>query len=292
MDTNSHKQTLDGDWSSFFSFRSGEIWKYLNFDSRFSCQLPIARHPFLIFVLEGSISFQDSNGENASLNGLQAMLIAPDRFRSVQISDTFRAFLCHFPAEILYASNNLVAELTALVQTDFSEYKIDINKTFHRFLLLLVQYMNSGILRDYLAEMKRNELFILLFAYYEKAEMAQFFRYFLEGDVNFMKFVTDNYVKASNVKELAAMANYSVSGFIKKFRKSFGQPPYKWMQKQKAWYILQEMSSGEKSLQVIAAENNFSSYQHFATFCQRMFKMPPTEVTNKKILIKMQAKTH
>ncbi|MDR1372796.1 MAG: helix-turn-helix domain-containing protein [Dysgonamonadaceae bacterium] len=81
--------------------------------------------------------------------------------------------------------------------------------------------------------------------------------------------------------ELASLSNSSQSGFIKKFRSTFDESPYRWMQKQKAKLILNDMNKGQKSLQEIAIEYNFSSYQHFAKFCHRFFKMSPTAICGK-----------
>lgn len=94
----------------------------------------------------------------------------------------------------------------------------------------------------------------------------------------------DNYLKVNNVQELAAMANYSTSGFIKKFQKYFDDSPYHWIQKQKAKQIYMEISRKVKSLQEIATEYNFSSYQHFASFCKIHFGLPPTEISDKYIM--------
>jgi AraC-like DNA-binding protein len=53
------------------------------------------------------------------------------------------------------------------------------------------------------------------------------------------------------------------------------------MQRQKAKLILNDINEGAKSLQEIATEYKFSSYQHFANFCKIQFGFPPSELVNK-----------
>jgi AraC-like DNA-binding protein len=59
------------------------------------------------------------------------------------------------------------------------------------------------------------------------------------------------------------------------------------MQKQKAAKILIEINRGVKSLQEIANEYKFSSYQHFSAFCKLMFGFPPTEIYRKSLEMKI-----
>jgi AraC-like DNA-binding protein len=268
----------------FFDFGSAQIWNRHRFDSDCSLVVPENIEPLIVFVLAGSISLEAPNEGAITVKSGETVLLSPcGGIRFETVASTIAIF-CRFSAEILYARQEAVSEMTKFVDRDSSFLKkLTLTKTIQRYLLLLNQYIDDGLLSEHLSEMKRSELLILLLAYYEKPALAQYFRYFLTGDVNFIKFIVDNHIRANNVIELAEIANYSVSGFIKKFRKAFGQPPYQWLQQQKARRILEELSRGEKSLQVIAAEFNFSSYQHFATFCQRKFKLPPSGLNNGKI---------
>jgi AraC-like DNA-binding protein len=110
--------------------------------------------------------------------------------------------------------------------------------------------------------------------------LAQFLHFIVSENVQFKEFVINNYRNVKNVQELAALANYSTSGFIKKFQKCFNDSPYGWMQKQRAKQILIEIKQGVKSLQEIAVEYKFSSYQHFSNFCKKQLGFPPTKIFN------------
>jgi AraC-like DNA-binding protein len=164
--------------------------------------------------------------------------------------------------------------------------KLPIKKNIVRYLTLLSNCLRDGLDSICFFELKRRELFLLLSAYYTKRELSGFMQSLLSRNLQFKKFVLNNYLAANNVRELAALANYSTSGFIKKFQKYFDESPYKWMQKQKAKRILIEINEGVKSLQEIANEYKFSSYQHFAVFCKNLLGLPPSEIYKKNVLKK------
>jgi AraC-like DNA-binding protein len=163
-------------------------------------------------------------------------------------------------------------------------FKLTVRRVLIRYLALLDLYLEENIYSPYFFELKRQELFFLLSFYYSKSELTQFLHCILSRDLHFKKIVVSNYLNAGNVQELAKLANYSTSGFIKKFQKCFNNSPYKWMQEKKAKQILIEISQGTKSLQEIASEYKFSSYQHFSVFCKSQWGAPPTTLLKKNKL--------
>ena len=157
-------------------------------------------------------------------------------------------------------------------------FKLPVKKVIIRFLFLLDVYLKEDTFPLYFFELKRQELFFLFFSYYPDNDLVRFLQSVLSKDMQFKRVVMDNYLKVKNVQELAKSVNYSTSGFIKKFQKCFNDSPYRWMQMQKARHISVEISRGVKSLQEIANEYKFSSYQHFSGFCKAQLGSTPTEI--------------
>jgi AraC-like DNA-binding protein len=188
---------------------------------------------------------------------------------------------CLFDAETLLSKQALIYELIPLCNNNQEIFaKLSINKSIMSYLNLLQIYIKDEIDSSYFLDLKRQELFTLLFIYYSKMELAQFLCFIVSENIQFKEFVMNNYRNVKNVQELAALANYSTSGFIKKFQRSFNDSPYGWMQKQRAKQILVEIKQGAKSLQEIAVEYRFSSYQHFSNFCKKQLGFPPTKIIN------------
>jgi AraC-like DNA-binding protein len=190
---------------------------------------------------------------------------------------------CFFHIETLLSEQIHINELVSLCDKNTETFiKLPVKEMIFSFLSLLQKFAKDNINSYYFFDLKRQELLILLFIYYSKAELAQFLYCVVSENIRFKEFIIKNYRNVKNVQELAALANYSTSGFIKRFQKCFKDSPYGWMQKQRARQILIDIKQGVKSLQEIAVEYRFSSYQHFSKFCKKQFGFPPTEIISYK----------
>jgi AraC-like DNA-binding protein len=202
-----------------------------------------------------------------------------DNFYGINTLEPTQLLICHVPMEAWVVEQKWIDGLS-IDKKNLPEgfFKLPVKKIISRFLSLLDLYIKESVYPPCFFELKRQELFFLLFNSYQSHELIGFLQYFLSKDMQFKIFVMDNYPFAKNVQELAKFANYSTSGFIKKFQKCFNDSPYKWMQNQKAKRISFEINRGIKSLQEISNEYKFSSYQHFSVFCKTQLGSPPTEI--------------
>jgi AraC-like DNA-binding protein len=268
--------------SLFTQSQHQNIWESLNFPADQVLKYKISRETVVFFVLKGSIDFSLNDLENRIVRE-QEMFIIPDNCSyTIRTLAPVHLLCCSFGAETLLSKQKMLDELIPLyddIKDDF--VKLPINKVISDWLFLLEQCMKDGLNSYYFFDLKRHEFFLLLFVYYRKEELARFLFSILSENVQFRGFVINNFLNVRNVQELADMANYSTSGFIKKFQRYFKESPYKWMQRQKAKLILSDINEEAKSLKEIALEYKFSSYQHFANFCKVQFGLPPTELVNK-----------
>jgi AraC-like DNA-binding protein len=243
--------------------------------------------PVIFFLMDGIVKLTVEDTDVYTVNKGEMFLLPDATHCKIEALEQSSLVLCILSVEFLLSEKKFPEEL---IPSNSEEKeiikKLPISKTILQFLLLLHRCMEEGLVSYYFMDLKRDELNLLLFAYYKEEELALFFRSVLSNDTQFKRFVLNNYLAVKNVQELAALANYSTSGFIKKFQKVFDESPYKWMQKQKTAKILIEITRGVKSLQEIANEYRFSSYQHFSGFCKTMFGFPPTEIYGKSLGIK------
>ncbi|MDR1561800.1 MAG: helix-turn-helix domain-containing protein [Dysgonamonadaceae bacterium] len=268
--------------SAFELSRIWNSWVFSNSGKTGNFCLP---DPVLIFVISGKITLRINERERQTMTSEEMLALTSSTDFRVEVRKQAHVVICQMPVTTMFTDKKVVSELLSLNVAEPTEFnKMNIHKTITRFLLLLVYYLNDGLVSEHLYGIKRHELFMLLINYYDKTELARFFNQFLTNDSAFKIAVLNNYRKVKNIKELAALLNYSVSGFIKKFKSNFNESPYRWIQKQKAQMILIDINKGEKSLQAIAIDYEFSSYQHFSLFCQRNFKMSPTQIYRKNLL--------
>ena len=105
----------------------------------------------------------------------------------------------------------------------------------------------------------------------------------LHNKTRFSKLVVENYDHKLSVHDFAKKLNYSISGFEKRFKKTFNMTPMQWMQNQKAQAIYYEITCDTKSFNKLALEYGFSSAPHFHNFCKKIFNKTPGSIRKKHI---------
>ena len=258
-------------WESLFLPKDYHLEKQLNYD------------PMIFFVQTGSVCFKINGIETHSVLSQEMVMAQIDNLYEITMLEQTHLIICHVPLEAWYTEQKWIEGLIPDDKKDFPEtfFKLPVKKMILRFFSLVDHYLKDGMRIPIFYKLKREELFFLLFHYYPKNDLAQFLQCVLSKDIQFKKFVVSNYLHAGTVKELAKLANYSTSGFIKKFQRCFNDSPYKWMQKQRAKQISIDIYQGIKSLQEIANDYKFSSYQHFSVFCKAQFGASPTTIFRK-----------
>jgi AraC-like DNA-binding protein len=264
-------------------FRNGKFdrsWKFYSLIKGFCWKIDKREGIFIVFIIKGRVKVLVNELETYIVNSKEMFLIEEDCSYTIDVMKQAQVMTCLFQSETFLSEQALIKELLPLCNNKENFPQLPIKDVIFSYLLLLQIYIQDNVNTTYFFELKRQELFILLCFYYSKEELAQFLQFIISGNVQFKEFIMNNYRRVKNVQELAALANYSKSGFIKRFRRCFNDSPYGWMQRQRAKQILIEIKQGVKSLQEIAVEYKFSSYQHFSNFCKKQFGLPPTKIIN------------
>jgi len=258
----------------FFSFEEDALFSDVEFDDS-----------IILFLIKGRAVVEIEDEERRySLSSGKMTLIPRKRICNIKVKKDSRIFGCVFSIENIFSEQNL-PDILISDQTSGDEICIlPIKRLLRNFFSFFAKSMQEGLTSDYYMNIKRNELNLLLIALYSPTDLKKMFSAAISDNIPFKKFVFDNYKLAKNVKELAALSNYSTSGFIKKFKKYFGESPYRWMLRCRSQQILSEIEKGVKPLQEIASDYRFSSYQHFATYCKTVFGYPPSEIFRNKIM--------
>ncbi|MDR2056681.1 MAG: AraC family transcriptional regulator [Dysgonamonadaceae bacterium] len=264
-------------------FKEKELWKSYSLAKGFSQKIAKGGGISIVFLIKGSVEISINDGEIHIINSREMFITQDDYSYTIKALRQSQIMTCLFHIETLLSEQAFINELVPLCNKNKETFiKLPVKEMIFSFLSLLQRFMKDNINSYYFFDLKRQELLILLFVYYSKAELAQFLYFIISENIRFKEFIINNYLNVRNVQELAALANYSTSGFIKRFQKCFKDSPYGWMQKQRARQILNDIKQGAKSLQEIAVEYKFSSYQHFSKFCKKQFGFPPTEINSYK----------
>lgn len=191
-------------------------------------------------------------------------------------------------AEVLIVSFN-IEEYFSKSYTDFLMSESVVNnlgvaiiiEPVKRFFNTICYYLNDGVDMSDLSKVLLNELFIILRLYYNDQDIRCLFYPILGSDASFRQLVLEHCLKVNRLEDLATLARYSKSGFIKKFHRCFGQSPYKWILQYKAKRILLDICYSDNSFNEISDSYGISNYSYFYIFCKKHYGAGPRVIRKK-----------
>ncbi len=254
------------------------IWSSLRVPKGAAGDGKASGYGLIVFVVGGSVAVATGDFPEVAVTAGQMFLIPPHTAYRGQALEKTQLMACRFEPEMLLRKDLFVNDLMPYSKEDpGGVYLLPVHRLIRSHLTLTGIYMRAGMDSDVFFDIKKQELFHLLFSLCHPRELALFFHPVLGDDLPFRIFVVNNWQKVKTVQQLAALAGYSASGFIKKFVRHFNESPYRWMSQQKAGLILREINSGRVPLKEIAQKYRFSSYQHFSEFCKARYGVSPTK---------------
>ncbi len=258
-------------------YNTPDVWQVEKAEAGRSYSGKLSGEAAIVIVVSGSLLVNlQGNQQLVGTGGI--WLFPPDNHCECIAKENICVVICRFSPENLWKALP-VQELLFVSKPEVKGFSVlEATELCCSFLKLWQHYTHGGMSSSRMQELKRKELFLLLLLSYSKEELAMLLQPILDEKTGFRNFVIENWKKARNVIELAALANLSTSGFMKKFRKCFGESAYHWMTRQKAECILKEITANHLSLKDIADKYHFASYAHFGTFCKMQYGGSPKAV--------------
>jgi AraC-like DNA-binding protein len=231
----------------------------------------------LIVVLKGEFVFSFGTWEKQVIRGGWITVIPSGYHLNGEVLEETEVLVVRIKREVALCERFSLQKLTE--GRDLQHFPsnlafLPINERMESFIRAMLTYLEDGLKCYYFFDAKLTELFFNFRAYYSKDELFFFFRLMLHEDSKFANFVIAKSPYVKSVKELARMANYSPSGFDKKFRKVFRVSAHQWLKQEQARHIFHEIHS-DKPLKQISVDYGFSSPSRFNDFCKEHFGAPP-----------------
>ena len=280
---------LEDHLSCYLYNNEDAIVQYLNKEKGTNLKLK-TKHNCLLFLVKGEIKCSFQYQIEMTLKAGDFLLIPrenncvidthEDHSEIVILKMHHKVNFCnHFPLEVLFEMD---------CKTKKTPRALQANEIINDWLETVKKTILGGLKCSYYQELKQKEVLYYLRAYYTKEDLLAFFAPILNGDMQFSNLIYDNYTKVKKIDELAALTNYSLSGFKRKFGRVFDCSPAVWIEREKAKKIYHEINSTLKPFKEIASEYKFSSSSHFDRFCKKMYKMSPGKLrknTKKNVLL-------
>ncbi|MCD8276307.1 MAG: AraC family transcriptional regulator [Alistipes sp.] len=147
--------------------------------------------------------------------------------------------------------------------------KLTVPKSLQILISGIISYLTDEMHDNYLWKLKHKELIWGFTRYYDAEELQSFFHPMTDEQVPFRNLVLTHYRKANNTEELAELCGYGVHTFRRIFKNEFGVSVYRWLIQKRAEHIKYRLSMSYIPLSDIINEFNFSSAQHFNSFCKQ-----------------------
>ena len=248
-------------------------------------QIVDTRTPIIIFVLEGEVLVTSDSHKGVRHTAGYISLQMQNSSTYIRVTEDCTFISCHSPHDITLCDHFSMQQLPQYIPAGF-DYRftlLPVRPRLQEYLVNLRHLLEDGLSCVHFHELKMQELFILLRAYYSKEELAAFFYPLIGKNRNFKDFVYENYLKIGSLSEFASLANTSIDTFKRRFKEAFGQPAYKWMNQRKAEHIYRDLTLTTKSVNEIAEEYHFSSVPYLITFCKQHLGKTPQQIRNIKL---------
>ena len=250
----------------------------------------------ILFILTGESSISFSANSHYTIKKGEMMYIPSGVKININALSDSKSIIVQQHSPIRFCNRYTITDLANYVKkNDLREREslLPIMKIKHPLQLLLEQMsecIEAGLIcREYLL-FKVEEIFYMLRAFYTKPELSRFFSRALTTDAIFYKHIMDNYQNFGSVTEFASSMNYTVSGFEKRFFKTFGTSVYKWLVDQKAQRIRNELGIKNRKITDLYKEFNFSSASAFNDFCKKHLHATPGQIVRRHRIAHMRGK--
>jgi AraC-like DNA-binding protein len=144
------------------------------------------------------------------------------------------------------------------------------------FIDNLAYYLDQKIRCANFFDLKQKEMFLIFRWFYSKEELAELFFPMIGRSLSFKSLILENYLKVSNVNELAEMSHMGRSTFDNMFKHEFGMPAMQWILKQKAKHVKHELLAPDTTISDVMLKFGFNSSTHFTRFCRQQFGCTPS----------------
>jgi len=145
------------------------------------------------------------------------------------------------------------------------------------FVQSLLPYYNHGKINDAFADVKREELLIILLG--EQPELAGlFFDYGIPQKINMEEFMNRNFKFNVNIERFAYLTGRSLSAFKRDFKVTFNDTPNHWLVKkrlQEAYFLIDKKNEKPSEFYL---DLGFEALSHFSFAFKKLFGLTPSEL--------------
>ena len=242
----------------------------------------IAEHTF-VYIIKGVMHLYDGS-KNYTLKSGECCLARKNRlarFKKEKENNELEKVFVFFDENFL----KMFQEKHQVKATKFNSEEtilyINKNELIPNFIHSLLPYYNHGKINEAFADVKREELLIILLQ--EQPDLTGlFFNYGILQKINIEEFMNRNFKFNVNIERFAHLTGRSLSAFKRDFKVTFNETPNHWLVKkrlQEAYFLIDKKN--EKPAEIYL-DLGFEALSHFSFAFKKLFGLTPSELTEMK----------
>ena len=242
----------------------------------------ISEHIFF-YIKKGETTCYDGNKTFVFKSG-EYGLIRKNRLarysKRKTINDIETVFI-RFDEKFLKSFQEKYNTQTVLFKSENTFIQLNPNELLPVFFQSLSPLMHQGIIRKPFADVKREELLLILLE--KQPELAGlFFDYSIPQKIDIEEFINKNFKFNVSVERFAFLTGRSLSAFKRDFKAIFNETPSRWLVKkrlQEAYFLLEKKKQKPSDIYL---ELGFETLSHFSYAFKKQFGVTPTEIAGQE----------
>ena len=245
----------------------------------------VAEHTFT-YIIKGEMHLYDGSNSYVLRSGENGLARKDSliRFKKEMVNDELEKVFVFFDEHFLkafQAKHHPVAAKSGARQTITL---LPENKLLPPFIQSLVPHYDHGKIAEAFADVKREELLLILLQ--AQPELAGlFFDYRTPEKINLGEFMNRNYQFNVSLDRFAYLTGRSLSAFKRDFKQVFNDTPGHWLVQrrlQEAYFLIDKKNQKPAKIYL---DLGFETLPHFSYAFKKEFGIAPTQLAGRKKII-------
>lgn len=242
----------------------------------------VTEHTF-IYVIKGIMNLYDGS-EHQELRSGECCIARKNRlgrFNKVAVDGELEKVFVFFDEAFLKRHQERHQIKATKFASSATLVNVNPNELLPNYIQSLQPYYNHGKIKEAFADVKREELLIILLE--QQPELAGlFFDYGIPQKINIEEFMTRNFKFNVSIERFAFLTGRSLSAFKRDFKATFNTTPNQWLVQrrlQEAHFLIDKKN---KKPAEIYLDLGFESLSHFSFAFKKKFGLTPTELKERR----------
>ncbi len=238
----------------------------------------IPEHTFA-YVIKGVLNGYDGN-EYMSLKSGECCLARKNRlarYNKEKVNNELEKVFVFFDEAFLKKFQEKYKSETKVFGSANTFIPIKENELLPNFIDSLQPYYNHGIIKEPFADVKREELLLILLQ--KQPDLAGvFFDFGIPQKTNIEEFMNKNFKFNISIERFAFMTGRSLSAFKREFETTFNETPNRWLVRkrlQEAYFLIEKNKQKPSDIYL---DLGFETLSHFSFAFKKQFGYPPTQL--------------